>query len=152
MATLAPDFTVTHIPEQTFAYVVRRVTPDEAMEFITGAIDRVHAFAAARGGAQGPPTTITSAPDETGALVLEVGWPVVAGTAPEAPVEVRTLPAGLALVHLHVGAYDELPERYGELLAQAHEAGYTPSAAPRERYLTAPGDGPPVTEIVWPLA
>lgn len=152
MSTLAPEFTVTHVPEQTFAYVVRRVAPDEATEFIVGAIERVHGFAAARGGPQGPPMTIAGPPDEAGELALEVGWPVAAGTAPDAPVEVRTLPAGLALVHLHVGAYDELPARYGELLAQAHEAGYTPAAAPRERYLTAPGDGPPVTEIVWPLA
>jgi effector-binding domain-containing protein len=152
MSTLALEFTVTHVPEQTFAYVVRRVAPGEASEFVTGAIERVRVFAEAHGGPQGPPMTISSAPDEAGALVLEVGWPVAAGTAAEAPVEVQTLPPGIALVHLHVGGYDELPALYRELLTHAHEAGYVPVGAPRERYLTAPGDGPPVTEIVWPVA
>jgi len=152
MNTATLEFTVTHVPEQTFAYVVRRVGPGEASDFIPGAIARVRRFADAHGGVQGPPMTISTAPDEAGALVLEVGWPVPPGTLAEAPVEVQTLPAAVALVHLHVGSYDELPALYGALLAEAHEQGYSPVAAPRERYLTTPGDGPPVTEIVWPVA
>jgi effector-binding domain-containing protein len=152
MKTLALEFTVTHVPEQTFAYVVRTVAPGEAPEFIEGALHRVHEFANAHGGAAGPPMTLSTPPDEHGSLNLEVGWPVAAGTQAEPPVEVRTLPATVALVHLHVGPYEELPALYGALYAQAHEQGYTPVSMPRERYLTAPGDGPPVTEIVWPLA
>ena len=152
MSTIALDFTVTHVPEQTFAYVVRTVAPGEAGEFIQGAIDRVKAFADSHGGVQGPPMTISTAPDEHGALVLEAGWPVPTGTTAEPPVEVRTLPATVAIVHLHVGSYEDLPGLYSELFAQAHQQGYTPMSAPRERYLTAPGDGPPVTEIVWPIA
>jgi effector-binding domain-containing protein len=152
MSTLALEFTVTHVPEQTFAFVVRTVGPGEAGEFIRGAIARVHAFAEAHGGAQGPPLAIPSAPDEDGALALEVGWPVAAGTAAEPPVEVRRLAPTVALVHLHVGPYEELPALYRELSEQAHDRGFTLAAPPRERYLTAPGDGPPVTEIVWPIA
>jgi effector-binding domain-containing protein len=152
MSSLALDFTVTHASEQTFAYVVRRVAPQEAGEFVHGAIERVRTFADTHGGPQGPPMTVSSAPDEYGALVLEVGWPVAPGTEGEAPVEVRTLPATVALVHVHVGPYDDLPGLYPELFTQAHEQGYTPTAAPRERYLNAPGDGLPVTEIVWPIA
>ncbi|MGZ4289848.1 MAG: GyrI-like domain-containing protein [Gaiellaceae bacterium] len=152
MSTLALEFTVTHVPEQTFAYVVRTVAPGEAGEFIRGAISRVHDFAAAHGGTVGPPMTLSTAPDEHGALTLEVGWPVPDGTQPEAPVEIKRLAPSVAIVHLHVGPYEDLPALYGELFAQAHEHGYTPVAMPRERYLTAPGDGPPVTEIVWPVA
>jgi effector-binding domain-containing protein len=151
MTTATLDFTVAHVPEQTFAYVVRRVGRGEASEFVPGAIERVRAFAESRGGVTGPPMTISSAPDEAGALVLEAGWPVPAGTLPEAPVEVQTLPATVALVHLHVGSYEELAVLYQSLLRAAHEQGYTPVAAPRERYLTIPGEGPPVTEIVWPV-
>jgi len=146
------DVTVTHVPEQTFAYVVRNVAPDEVPEFVSAALDRVRAFAIEHGGPQGPPMSICSAPDESGSLVIEVGWPVAAGTATQAPIEVQTLPATIALVHVHVGPYDELPSVYGAFHAQAQEAGYTLVGAPRERYLTAPGDGPPVTEIVWPIA
>jgi effector-binding domain-containing protein len=152
MNTVALEFTVTHVPEQTFAYVVRSVGLDEVGEFVGGAIERVGDFARAHGGTQGPPMTISSPPDENGSVVLEVGWPVRADTQPEPPVEVCTLPATVAIVNLHVGSYDDLAHLYSELYAQAHEHGYTLSGSPRERYLTAPGDGPPVTEIVWPIA
>lgn len=152
MTALSLELTVRQVPEQTFAYVVRSVGLGEVGEFIGGAIERVAGFAGAHGGAQGPPMTVCSAPDENGIVVLEVGWPVRADTAPEPPVEVRTLPATDALVHLHVGSYDELPGLYRELYAQAHERGYTPVGSPLERYLTAPGDGLPKTEIVWPIA
>jgi effector-binding domain-containing protein len=96
--------------------------------------------------------TISSPPDETGALVLEVGWPVPTGTRAVAPIEVRTLPPTAAIAHLHAGPYDELRGLYRGLYARAREAGYTRGAAPRERYLTAPGDGTPVTEVIWPIA
>jgi effector-binding domain-containing protein len=146
------DLTVTHVPEQTFAYVVRRVLPHEAPEFVQGAIARVLAFAEAYGAPQGPPTTISSAPDDAGAVVLEVGWPVSPGTTAEPPVEVRALPPTIAVVHLHVGPYEELPAVYGAVQAEARAAGYVLGGAPRERYLAWPGDDPPVTEIVWPVS
>ena len=152
MTALALDLTVTRVPEQTFAYVVRTVGLADVGEFIGGAIERVGGFARAHGGAQGPPMTICSAPDENDLVVLEVGWPVQAGTPPEPPVEVCTLPATTAIVHLHVGPYADLPQLYRELYAQAHERGHTPVGSPRERYLTGPGDGAPQTEIVWPIA
>jgi effector-binding domain-containing protein len=152
MRTLELELTVAHVPEQAFAYVARLVTPSQADEFVRGALARVRAFADAHGGPVGPPMTLSAGPDEQGALSLEVGWPVAAGTTAEPPVEVRTLPAAVALVHLHVGPNEELPALYGDLLAQAHARGYTPVSMPRERYLTGPGDGPPVTEIVWPIA
>ena len=50
------EFEVVDVPEETFAFVVRRVTSDEAAEFIHGALARVTEFAAAFGGVQGPPT------------------------------------------------------------------------------------------------
>jgi hypothetical protein len=152
MSQLALEFTVTHVPEQTFAYVVRRVALDEAAEFIPGAIAMVRRFADAHGGPAGPAMSISSPPDDTGALVLETGWPVPAGTVAAAPIEIRRLPAIVALVHVHVGPYSELPALYQEFVAQAHDARYTPVSTPRVRYLTTPDDDLPVTEIVWPLA
>jgi effector-binding domain-containing protein len=152
VSTLALDFTVTHVPEQTFAYVVRHVEPAEIGEFVGGAIDRIARFAVDHGGAQGPPMSVSSAPDEQGGLVLEVGWPVLPGTQPEHPIEVRTLPATVAIVHRHVGPYSDLGGSfYSALFSHAHDEGFTPVTAPRERYI-GDEDGLPVTEIVWPIS
>ena len=153
MQRTALDFEVVNVPEQTFAFVVRRVEADRVGEFITGAIERVAAFAGDHGGLFGPPMAIASAPDEQGAMVVEVGWPVAPGTAPVAPVEVRRLPATRAAVHRHVGEYEELSDVYGELFSALLESGLTPTSGPRERYVSTPVPGvPPVTEIVWPVA
>lgn len=153
MQRTALDFEVVNLPEQTFAFVVRRVEADQVGEFIAGAIERVAVFAGAHGGLLGPPMAIASAPDEEGELVVEAGWPVAPATEPVAPVEVRRLPATRAAVHRHVGAYEELSDVYGELFSALLESGLTPVSGPRERYLSTPASGePPVTEIVWPVA
>ncbi len=154
MLETALEYEVVDLPQETFAFVVRRVAPDEVGEFIRGALSRVAEFAALSGGAQGPPMAITTAPDEYGSLVVEAGWPVAADAGPVAPVEVRTLAATRALRHLHVGPYEELGSGfYAELHAAAHEHGLTLASAPRERYLNDPSTGEePLTEIVWPLS
>lgn len=154
MLKTALELEVVDLPQQTFAFVVRRVAPGEVGEFIQGAIARVAEFAAANGGPQGPPMAITTAPDEYGSMVVEAGWPVAPDAAPASPVEVRTLPATRALRHLHIGPYEELGGGfYADLFAAAHEQGLTPASAPRERYLNDPSTGEaPLTEIVWPLS
>ncbi len=154
MLKTALEFEVVDLPEETFAFVVRRVAPAEVGEFIRGALARVAEFATCCGGPQGPPMAITTAPDEYGSLVVEAGWPVASDAVPAAPVEVRTLPPVRALRHLHAGPYEELGGGfYAELFAAAHERGLTPASAPRERYLNDPGTGEePLTEILWPLS
>lgn len=148
------ELEIRDVPGETFAFVVRRVAPEDAGEFIGGAIARVEHFARARGGVLGPPLSIASAPDDEGELAIEAGWPVKPGTAAESPVEVRALPPTRALVVRHVGPYEDLGGAfYAELVARAHALGLQPLGGPRERYLVAPGpDWEPVTEIVWPVA
>ena len=108
MLKTALEFEIVDLPQETFAFVVRRVAPHEVGEFIHGALARVAEFAAPSGGPQGPPMAITTAPDEYGSLVVEAGWPVARTPCPSRPVEVRTLAATRALRHLHVGPYEEL--------------------------------------------
>ena len=143
----ALDIRIVEAPAFTFAFVARRVAQDEIGEFISGGIERVRTFVDLHGGIVGPPLAICSQPDEEGAIVVEVGWPVAPGLVPESPIEVRQLPRSRAIAHTHVGGYEELGARfYGELGATAHELGLIPVAAPREIYV-APGR----TEIVWPV-
>ena len=151
---VALDFEVQDLPAETFAFVMRRVDPADAGEFIGGAIERVGRFARERGGPAGSPFALASAPDEDGALGIEAGWPVKPGTEPEAPVEVRTLAPTRAVVYRYEGPYEDLNTAfYAELFSQAHDAGFTPVSGPRERYLRVPSDGePPVVEVVWPIA
>ena len=151
---VALEFEVQELPAETFAFVLRRVEPADAGEFIGGAIERVGRFAREHGGAAGPPLAIASAPDEEGALGIEAGWPVQPGTVPEPPVEVRTLAPTRAIVYRHEGPYEDLNSAfYAELFSQAHDAGYTPVSGPRERYLRSAAAGQdPVVEVVWPIA
>lgn len=140
-------------PELTFAFVVKCIHADHIGEFVGGAIARVAEFAGRHGGPLGPPMTISSAPDEEGAVVLEVGWPVVPGTHADPPVEVQVLPATRAAVYRHVGEYEELGRVYSELSVALRDAGLSPVSSPRERYLTTPASGDtPITEIIWPVA
>lgn len=153
MPQTALTFELVDEPGLTFAFVVRRLEPSQIREFVGGAIERVGEFAWQHGGPLGPPMTISSAPDEEGEIVLEVGWPVAPGSAAVPPIEVEVLPRTRAAVYRHVGAYAELSTVYGELFSTLREAGLAPAANPRERYLTSPGWGEtPVTEIVWPVA
>jgi len=153
MSTREFTHSVTDVPEQTFAFVVRRVAPDEIGEFVTGALERVAKFAALHGDVQGPAMSVSAAPDEEGALALEVGFPVAPGTRPEPPIEVRVLPATCAFVHRHVGPYEDLDaEYYADVYSRMQQLGYIPVGAPREIYLGGPHVCVPVTEIVWPIA
>jgi effector-binding domain-containing protein len=153
MSTVEFTHSVTNVPEQTFAFVVRRVAPEEIGEFVTGALERVAKFAALRDGVQGPPMSVSAAPDDEGNLALEVGFPVAPGTLAEPPVEVRVLPATRAFVHRHVGPYEDIDaEYYADVYSRMQELGYAPVGAPREIYLGGPHVCVPVTEIVWPIA
>ena len=148
------DFSITHVCEQTFAYVVRRLEPEQIGEFVRGATARVELFAEGNGGVIGPPMSVAAPPDEDGAITLEVGFEVLPGTPAAPPVEVRTLPATVAIVHRHVGRYETLDGAYyARLFSEAHDQGFTPVSAPRERYLGDDAEtGEPVTEIVWPIS
>jgi effector-binding domain-containing protein len=59
-------------------------------------------------------------------LVWEVGFPVPAGAAVEAPFEVRDLPATRAVVQAHRGPLEELGAAWGALIAWTMDNGHMP--------------------------
>lgn len=75
-------------------------------------------------------------------LEWEVGFPVGADVAAEAPFEIRDLPATLTAVHLHKGPMEELGTAWPAFLEWIASNGYQPSGAPSQVFkgdmMTAP--------------
>lgn len=82
----------------------------------------------------GPPFAWYHARGET--VDLEAGFPVETDVEPEGEVRPGTLPAGPALVALHVGPFDTLADTYRVLEERMAELGCLPRAGPIECYLT----------------
>ena len=59
-------------------------------------------------------------------LVWEVGFPVAAGVAVEAPYEIKDLPAELCAAHVHRGPLEELGTAWGSLIEWVTRNGYRP--------------------------
>jgi effector-binding domain-containing protein len=59
-------------------------------------------------------------------LVWEIGFPVAAGVAAEAPFEVRDIPAGSYAVHVHKGPMEEIGPAWGSLIGWVMSNGYQP--------------------------
>ena len=101
MLKTALEFEVVDLPQETFAFVVRRVAPAEVGEFIQGALGprrrvrgRVRRPAGAADGDHHRARRVRVA-RRRGRLAGRRRMP-----SPAAPVEVRTLPATRALRHL----------------------------------------------------
>lgn len=90
------------------------------------------------------------------AFTIECGVTLSAPAAGSGDVQSGALQGGPALVALHAGAYDDLPQVYAAMERWIAEHGTRPSGAPWELYLNDPGALPnPAdwrTEVYWPLA
>lgn len=84
-------------------------------------------------------------------VILEAGFTVHAPITGHGRVQPGTLPGGDAVVTMHEGAYDTVPQAYEAMqtwMVERHLAG---AASMWEYYLTPPDVQPPRTMIVWPL-
>ena len=97
----------------------------------------------------GPPFLIADFP-KNGYLDMELGAPCADPPAAGEGFEPRTLPGGRVAVVVHRGSYEGIGEVYGRLSAWIAANGMTMAGAPREVYLTPPGEEP-VTEVAWPV-
>lgn len=83
----------------------------------------------------------------------EVGFPYAGKLAPEPPFRLIELPGGRRVTTTHVGPYETISAAWEQTQVWMGERGLVASGPPWECYLTGPDvPGPPVTEIVWPIA
>lgn len=82
----------------------------------------------------------------------EVGFPYSGSLVPTGRVKDAILPGGRVVTTTHVGAYDQIGAAWERAAAWMREHGLAASGPPWECYLTGPDEqGPPITEIYWPL-
>ncbi|MDP9795392.1 AraC family transcriptional regulator [Catenuloplanes nepalensis] len=135
----------------------RRVTRDEIAATLAATLPTVFDYAQRNGLAiTGPP--FARYPEVgMGSLVIEGGITVAAPppTPPGDGIELLTVPAGRAVVAVHRGPYDTLPESYQDIEKWIRDQGLSATGAPWETYLTDPGENPDPatweTEIVQPV-
>ncbi len=91
-----------------------------------------------------------------GMVTLRAGVPVKEGSEGEGELKVVVLPASEAAVTVHTGPYDGLGDAHAAIEQYLDAEGLTKSGAPREVYLTDPGEVPDPkdwkTQVLWPVA
>jgi effector-binding domain-containing protein len=147
------DVTVAEVPAVTYAVIRDRAPLERMSEVIPALIERTGAWVKDVGAA-GPPVCISMI-DADGMLDVKVGWPVETDRSPPEPIELVSYSTTRAVVHRHVGPYEELNATYRELSEAMDAAGLEKGDEPREIYesdpqeVTDPKDY--VTQIVWPV-
>jgi AraC family transcriptional regulator len=151
------DISARDLPAFHALVMRRRVTRDEIATALAECLPAVFGYAQQHGLAIAGPPFARYPEVGMGSLVIESGVSVAA--PPPAPlddgIEALAIPAGRAVVAIHRGPYDRLPESYQEIEKWMRGQGLTAAGAPWETYLTDPGDHPDPatweTEIVQPV-
>ncbi len=143
---------------QSVAVVRGTAHGHEIGEFVGAAYGEVvTALGAQEAGPTGPPLIIytlgADGMDESGAaavFTLAAGFPCAASFTGGDRVEVATLPAGDAIVAVHVGAWQERGEAYAAVEAYFAEHGLSRTGDPWETYLDGPEADPHRTILTAP--
>ncbi|MCM4082371.1 GyrI-like domain-containing protein [Paractinoplanes hotanensis] len=152
------DISVRDQPTVHALVIRRRVTRDEIATALAECLPAVFDYAQRQGLAIAGPPFARYPEVGKGSLVIESGI-TVAEPPPSAVladgIEAIVIPAGRAVVTIHRGPYDSLPESYQQIEKWMRDQGLSAAGAPRETYLTDPGDHPDPatweTEIVQPV-
>lgn len=160
----ADDFSGLDVTEQDVpaidAIVVAGSAPADDMAAVSAVLGELYGQLVAFAGEQaieisGQPLTLTDDLDGD-VWRFQAALPVRDGRAIRgvAPIEVRHVPAGRALVVEHTGAYDQLSATLDKLAAYASAHGHVRGGAVQQIYVSDPADTPPeasVTRIVFPI-
>jgi DNA-binding transcriptional MerR regulator len=143
---------------QHIASIRAHTTLAEMPGFFASALGEVFRVTGAQGvRPAGPPFAIYHDPEfREEDIDVEAGVPVSDPVSAAGRVLGRRLEGGPVAYVLHVGPYDQLHAAYRAVSTWIQEHGHTLAGAPREVYLTDPGQvrDPSLyrTEIVWPIA
>nr|WP_221381891.1 helix-turn-helix domain-containing protein [Actinoplanes polyasparticus] len=151
------DISVRDLPTVHALVIRRRVTRDEIATALAECLPAVFDYAQRQGLAIAGPPFARYPEVGMGSLVMESG--ITVAEPPSAVladgIEAIVIPAGRAVVTIHRGPYDGLPESYQQIEKWMRDQGLSAAGAPRETYLTDPGDHPDPatweTEIVQPV-
>lgn len=140
--------------EQPVAVVRGAVRGDEIGGFVGEAYGEViGTLGAWAGGAAGPPlirysARTTDASSEV--FVLAAGFPCDGAFQGSGRVERSDLPAGPAVVAVHVGEWPELGEAYAAVAAHLAQHGLVAAGDPWETYFDGPDASPHRTTLTQP--
>jgi len=155
--TVPLDIAVRELPAVHALVIRRRVTRDEIAVALSESLPTVFGYAQRHGLAIAGPPFARYPEVGMGSLVIESGI-TIAGPPPTElsdGIDALALPAGRAVVAIHHGPYDRLPESYQEIEKWMRDQGLSAAGAPRETYLTDPGEHPDPatwqTEIIQPV-
>ena len=129
--------------EQPFFYVASRQVP---MDGLDGELDRLMPLlqAAQAEAHVGGPVIVRFFPTDTPPLYLmEVGFPVQAGTAPAGEAQVKTLPAYRCASLLHWGSLVHIARAYETLMQAIEAGGWARTGEGREWHYYFEGDTSP---------
>jgi effector-binding domain-containing protein len=146
---------IVEIEPETALVMSGEVPFAELVDFFTAAFTAT-AEAAVDAGVElaGPPVGYYPT-TPTDIVTIEAGFPVSGPVESTEEVHPLVLPAGRAVVAMHVGPYDTLGETYEAVMAWMREHGLQPVGPMWECYVTDPGENPDPatweTKIVWPI-
>ncbi|GIM90910.1 helix-turn-helix domain-containing protein [Paractinoplanes toevensis] len=151
------DISVHDLPTVHALVIRRRVTRDEIATALAESLPAVFDYAQRNGLAIAGPPFARYPEVGMGSLVIESGITVAEPPSTTLPdgIEALVIPPGRAVVTIHHGPYDSLLESYQEIEKWMRDQGLSAAGAPRETYLTDPGEHPDPatweTEIVQPV-
>lgn len=149
------DITRQPIAETTFLYKEARCSRAQIAETLGQNLPAVFGHAMKHGRELRSPPMTLYVDWGPGMVTLRAGLAVAPGSD-QGDCGLATLPACLAAVTVHTGPYDGLPDAHAAVEQFLAEEEVSVAGAPREIYLTDPGEVPDPkdwkTQIVWPVA
>ncbi len=151
---MSHEVLVRHVPAQPVVSVSRRLTVGALDSYIRESVRTLQGAVRTGGGTvAGAPLGLYHGPiNETDNGPIEVCLPVASAITPTGDVAAKELPGGrLAYVTLHGDecAFPAILKGYDAVHDWIERNGYTPVDAPRETWLSTPGETVSEMEVAW---